>query len=262
MSRVALALALLALGLGALAVYLHGERGRLRRRLDAAGDELQRMQAAFGRFAPGAVVDRIVARGRPSDAERREVTVLFADLFGFTALSESLPPEALVALLNDYFGHMSRVIEQHRGQVAKFIGDGLMALFGAHEPNPWQANDAAHAALAMQRALGDFNAERAARGVPTLRVGIGIHAGPAVAGVLGSQALMEFTVIGRTVNLAARVERLTRTHDAAVLVTDAVRAQLDPRFRLELMPATAVRGVAEPVATWAVMGFDARGVTT
>ncbi len=217
------------------------------------------MQAAFGQFAPGAVVDRIVARGAPSDAERREVTVLFADLFGFTTLGESLPPEALVALLNDYFGRMSRVVEQHRGQVAKFIGDGLMAVFGAHAPNPWQVNDAVHAALAMQRALAERNA---ALGGPPLRVGIGIHTGPAVAGILGSQALIEFTVIGDTVNLASRVERLTRTHDVGILVTDAVRERLDPRFRLQPMPATAVRGVAEPVATWAVVGWEESGLVS
>jgi adenylate cyclase len=214
------------------------------------------MQSAFGQFAPGAVVDRIVARGAASEAERREVTVLFADLFGFTGLGETLAPEALVALLNDYFGRMSRVIEQHRGEVAKFIGDGLMAVFGAHAPNPWQVNDAVHAALAMQEALAEHNAARAAASGPPLRVGIGIHTGPAVAGVLGSRTLMEFTVIGGTVNLAARVERLTRTHDAAILVTDAVRTRLDPRFQLRPMPATPVRGVGEPVATWEVVGWE------
>lgn len=238
-----------------MAAWLAAERARLRRRLDAAAAELQRLQSAFGHFAPGAVVDRIIDRGLATDAERREVTVLFADLFGFTALGETLSPEALVALLNDYFGRMSRVIEQHRGHVSKFIGDGLMALFGAHEPNPWQVDDAVHAALAMQQALAEHNAARAARGGPPLRVGIGIHAGPAVAGVLGSRALLEFTVIGGTVNLAARVEGLTRVHDAGILVTDAVRARLDPRFTLVPMPPTAIRGVDEPVATWAVTGF-------
>jgi len=251
-----IALAALAVGALAAAVWLAAERRRLRGRVDAASNELQRMQAAFGRFAPGAVVDRIVARGKPSDAERRDVTVLFADLFGFTALGETMTPEALVALLNDYFSRMSRVVEQHRGQVSKFIGDGLMAVFGAHAPNPWQVNDAVHAALGMQDALAEHNRARAERGGPPLRVGIGIHTGPAVAGVLGSQELMEFTVIGGTVNLASRVESLTRTHDAAILVTDAVRTRLDPRFRLRPMPPTPVRGVAEPVATWEVVGWE------
>lgn len=248
-----LALSLVALTAAAtLAVWLAVERRRLRRRLDAATGELQRLQTAFGHFAPASVVDRIVERGLATEAERREVTVLFADLFGFTALGERLDPEALVALLNDYFGRMSQVIEQHRGQVSKFIGDGLMALFGAHEPNPWQVNDAVHAALAMQRAVAEYNDAREAA---TLRVGIGIHTGPAVAGVLGNRALMEFTVVGGTVNLASRVESLTRDHDAAILVTDAVRAGLDPRFTLVAMPPADVRGIGAPVATWAVTGF-------
>ncbi|MDX2170468.1 MAG: adenylate/guanylate cyclase domain-containing protein [Deltaproteobacteria bacterium] len=251
-----IALALLALAATVAVAWLAVERRRLRRRLDAASAELQRLQTDFGRFAPSAVVDRIAAHSRPVEAERREVTVLFADLVGFTALGERLPPEELVALLNAYFGRMSRVLEDHRGHVAKFIGDGLMALFGAIEPNPWQANDAAHAALAMQRTLADYNRELAARGGPALRAGIGLHRGSAVAGILGSQALLEFTVIGGTVNLAARVERLTRTHDVAILVTDAVRSQLDPRFQLDPMPATPVHGVGEPVATWALRGFE------
>jgi adenylate cyclase len=227
----------------------------LRRRLEIAAGELQRMQSAFGQFAPGAVVDRIVARGETSDAERRQVTVLFADLFGFTALGEMLSPEALVALLNDYFARMSGVIEQHRGEVSKFIGDGLMAVFGAHAPNPWQVNDAVHAALAMQQAVAEHNTAHAADR-PPLRVGIGIHTGPAVAGILGSRTLMEFTVIGGTVNLAARVEHLTRVHDVAILVTAAVRDRLDPRFRLRPMPSTEVRGVGAPVATWEVVGWE------
>ena len=242
----------------AVALRWRAERQRLRQRLEVASGELQRLQTTFSRFAPSAVVDRIAARGRPTDAERRDVTVLFADLVAFTALSERLNPELLVAVLNDYFGRMSRVIEEHRGHVAKFIGDGMMALFGALEPNPWQANDAVSAALAMQRALTAYNTELAARELPPLRAGVGIHSGPAIAGIIGSHALLEFTVIGHTVNLAARVEHLTRVHQADVLITAAVRAGLDPRFVVEELPASAVRGVAAPVVTYAVRGVRDR----
>lgn len=238
----------------AIALRMRAERRRLRHRLEIAAGELQRLQTTFSHFTPSAVVEGIVASGRPTDAERREVTILFADLVAFTALSEILSPEVLVAVLNDYFVRMSRVIDEHRGHVAKFIGDGMMALFGALEPNPWQANDAVSAALAMQRALTAYNTELAARGLPLLRVGVGIHSGPAIAGLIGSHALLEFTVIGRTVNLAARVEHLTRVHQADVLITAAVRAGLDPRFVLEELPAHPVRGVAEPVVTYAVRG--------
>jgi len=243
----------------ALAIVMYrwqAERRRVRYRLEAATAELQRLQTNFARFAPSAVVERIVARGRTAyEAERRQVTVLFADLVSFTALSEALSPEVLVAVLNDYFVRMSQVIGDHRGHVAKFIGDGLMALFGALEPNPWQQNDAVSAALAMQEALAAYNDDLVRRNLPPLRVGIGIHSGAAVAGVIGSNELLEFTVIGRTVNLASRVERLTRVHAADILITAEVRAGLDPRFALEELPARAVHGVAEPVVTWAVRGI-------
>jgi adenylate cyclase len=254
----ALLLAGVAVVLGGVVLALQhrrAERRRLRQRLEAASAELQRLQTSFAAFVPSAVVEGIVARGRPTDAEKKEVTVLFADLVSFTALSEALNPEVLVAVLNEYFVRMSRVIGEHRGHVAKFIGDGLMALFGAHEPNPWQANDAVHAALAMQRAVAAYNDDLAARGLPALRLGVGINCGPAIAGVIGSHALMEFTVIGPTVNLASRVERLTRVHAADILITDAVRDCLDPRFVLDEQPPRAVHGLPDPVVTYAVRGF-------
>lgn len=251
--------AMVGLALIAFTRYLHAERRRMRRRLDMATAELQRLQTSFAHFAPSAVVDGIVARGRARDAERKSVTVLFADLVSFTAMSEALAPEVLVALLNEYFVRMSRVIGEHRGYVAKFIGDGLMALFGALEPNPWQTNDAVSAALAMQDELRRYNDELAGRRLPTLRVGIGIHCGTAIAGVIGSHELLEFTVIGHTVNLASRVERLTRVHNADILVTADVQAALDPRFVLEELPAREVHGVAGPVVTYAVRGVRRQG---
>jgi len=247
--------ALLLGGAIVMLVRLQRENRRWRQRVDTATAELQRLQTSFAAFAPGAVVERIVARGRPTEAERKDVTVLFADLVSFTALSEALNPEVLVGVLNEYFVRMSRIITDHRGHVSKFIGDGLMALFGALEPNPWQSNDAAHAALAMCQALEAYNRDLTARGLPALRLGIGINRGPVIAGVIGSHELMEFTVIGRTVNLAARVERLTRVHQVDVLIAAAVRDTLDPRFVLEELPARDVRGIAEPVPTYAVRGF-------
>jgi adenylate cyclase len=183
--------------------------------------------------------------------------VLFADLKGFTALAETLEPGALVALLNEHFERMGLAVAAHRGHLAKFIGDGLLALFGALEPNPWQTNDALHAALAMRAALDAHNRELRARGRPGLAMGIGIHCGPVVAGVLGTSGVREYGVLGHTVNLASRVEDLTRVHAADVLVTAEVRSRCDPRFRLRPQPPVAVRGLPEPLVTFAVDGFDA-----
>ncbi len=244
-------------GVAALAALLARERRtrlQLERRVDASARALETLQAAFARFAPAEVVEDIIARGVSTRSEKKDVTVLFADLKGFTAMSEQLDPAVIVALLNDYFERMSRVVAAHRGHVSKFIGDGMLALFGALDSNPWQTNDAVHAALAMREALVELNGRLAADGLPLLAVGIGVHRGPVVAGVLGSAELVEYGVIGSTVNVASRVEELTRVHEVDILVTAAVRDVLDPRVALRAMPPSPVKGLAEPLPTWAVDG--------
>ena len=154
----------------------------LERRLEAASRSLESLQQAFARFAPAEVVEEIIAQGVSTRSEKKEITVLFADLEGFTALAERLDPTALVQLLNGWVARMAAAIAAHRGHVAKLIGDGMMALFGALQPNPWQTNDAAHAALAMRAALADYNAALRGEGLPPLAVGVGIHRGSVVAG--------------------------------------------------------------------------------
>jgi adenylate cyclase len=209
-----------------LAMLLVERRGRiasLERRLRAQSDELERMQHAFQRFAPAEVVETIVSEGVATGSEKKEVTILFADLQGFTKMSESLDPAVLVEMLNGYFQRMSVAIAGHRGHVSKFIGDGILALFGALEPHPWQTNDAARAALAMVDELRRYNATLRESGSPELSVGIGLHRGTVVAGVIGSRELVEYTVIGAHVNLASRVESLTRVHGVPILVTESVK---------------------------------------
>jgi adenylate cyclase len=242
-----------------LAFLLRRERTnrlQLSRRLERAASELQSLQAAFSRFAPDAVVERVIAHGVRSEGEKREVTALFADLVGFTALAESVEPVVLMRILNGYFERMSRAITSHRGYVSTFIGDGILALFGALEPNPWQSDDAAHAALGMREELAHYDRELDAEGLPTLSIGIGLHRGVGVAGLVGSRELMQFALVGRTVNVAARVEELTRQLGASVIVTDAVRGALDSRFRLRTLPPTSVKGVDQPLVIFALEGFD------
>ncbi len=252
-----IALVALAAALGWLAWRSRARATAIENRLEDAARELERLQNAFARFAPLDVIEGIIERrGVSTRSEIKEVTVLFADLKGFTALAEQLDPGRLVALLNGYFQVMGRVVAEHRGHLGKFLGDGFLALFGALEPNPWQTNDALHAALAMRDALTDYNRRTQADGLPSLAMCFGIHRGPVVAGVLGNSALMEYGVIGRTVNLAARVERLTRVHDVDILVTEAVRDTCDARFRLRAMPAVELKGVPGAPPTFAVEGFD------
>lgn len=132
------------------------------------------------------IVERVIASGISTSGERKEVTVLFADLVGYTPLSESLDPAVLVGILNGYFEQMSRAITDYRGHVSTSIGDGLLAMFGALGANPWQANDAAHAALAMRGELQAYNRELESEGLPSLSMGVGLHRGPAWRGWSGA----------------------------------------------------------------------------
>jgi len=248
------------LALGAAAWLWHRRLRRLVRgledRLAAASQALETLQRAFARFAPPDVVEDVIARGTSQRSENKEVTVLFADLKGFTPLAEGVDPQVLVRILNGYFECMSRAIRAHQGHVSEFIGDGILALFGALEANPWQTNDAVHAALAMRAALADYNATLRAEGLPALAMGVGIHRGTVVAGVFGNAELMKYGVIGSPVNLASRVQGLTRVHDVDVLVTEAARDALDPGFRLRPMPPTALKGIAGALPTFAVERFE------
>ena len=255
--------AFLAAGIGAVVAALgyalwraRAEAKHLRRRLESATTSLEQLQLSFARFAPQEVVERIIASGVSTSAEKKTVTVLVADIVGFTTLSEGMEPALLVQILNGYFARMSRAIAEHRGHVSKFIGDGILALFGALEPNPWQAQDAVLGALAMREALRRYNETLRARSLPALELGIGIHRGEVVAGVMGNEELSKFGVVGDTINVAARVERLTRDLSVDVLITEEVRRELDGRFQIRVMPALPVKGKPEPIVTYLVEGVE------
>jgi class 3 adenylate cyclase len=252
---VAAVLLLLAVLLGALARQWRRTES-LQAQLEAAAAQLQHLQEACSRLAPAGVVQRLIADGASPDpataAERKVVTALFADLVNYTAMSERLEPAVLLRVLNGYFQRMSDAIHEHRGHVSTFIGDGILAFFGALQTNPWQCDDAVRAALAMRAAMREYNVELAREGLPPLAVGIGIHRGPGLAGLVGSRDRTEYAFVGRTVNLAARVQALTRTHQVDILVTEALRADLDTCFELAPMPPESVKGIDEPVVTYAV----------
>jgi adenylate cyclase len=257
----ALTVVTVAVALAALAFGWWQQRRRnaaLQRQLDLAAAELQQLQQACARLAPAGVVDRMVADGLHAaadlPAERKVVTALFSDLVGFTAMSEKLEPAVLARILDGYFQRVSDAVHAHSGHVSTWLGDGMLAYFGALRPNPWQCADAVRAALAMIEAIRVYNDELAREGLPALALGIGIHRGPGLAGMIGSRERREYGFVGRTVNLAARVQSLTRTHGVEILVTSAVRVELGDAFVLDAMPPERVKGIDEPVATWAVRG--------
>jgi class 3 adenylate cyclase len=244
--------AALALAFGA--AWWRRERAfrRLCDAFDSAAAELEHLQRAFHRFVPRDVVEGIIQRGVHTSGERRVVTVLFADLVGFTALSERSEPEVVVRLLNGYFQAMASAIAQHGGYVSKFMGDGILALFGAPERDPWQALDAVEAAVAMRAAMARYNAELVAAGHPPLRLGIGVHCGAAVVGILGSAELVEYTAIGDVVNTAARIEALTRQFGVDILISADLRAELHDRYAVREMPPADVKGKSDALVTFAV----------
>jgi class 3 adenylate cyclase len=230
----------------------------LHAQLQAAAADLQNLQQACARLAPAGVVQRLVADGAQSEAaplaERKVATAMFVDIVGFSAISEQLEPATLVRILNGYYQRMSDAIDEHRGQVGSYIGDGIVAYFGALQPNPWQCGDAVRAALAMRDAIGAYNVELERDGLPSLAIGVGIHRGVGLAGLVGSRERREFSFLGSAVNLAARVQALTRVHHVDILVTEALRAELDKSIVLTPMPPERVKGFAEPIVTYAVSG--------
>lgn len=242
----------LAAALALVVISLRRKNAALGRRIELNEAELERLQRSFARFAPAELVERIAGDGQAGAGERREVTVMFADIRGFTRTSEHLDPAVVVEMLNGYFREMSAAIQAHHGHVTRLMGDGLMSVFGALRRNPWHVQDAVEAAVAMRRALAGYNRRLSERGLPELSFGIGIHTGSVVAGLVGSEELQEFTVMGDPVNVASRVEALTRELPADILLTDEVRRHLGERFALRQMAPAAIRGKSRPVLTWAL----------
>lgn len=206
-------------------------------------------------FSPG-VAELIEARDHPEEGESCEISVLFCDIRGFTRLSENLPASEVVRLLNDFHGHMVDEIFRHGGTLDKYLGDGLLAWFNAPVPQPDHATRAVRCALSMLESLERLNLARQATGAEPLRVGIGIHAGTAIVGNIGASHRREFTAIGDTVNVASRLQSLTRDLDTDILVSEAVRElvasapEIAADFTLAPAGEAPVRGRVQPVALY------------
>ena len=193
--------------------------------------EKRKMKRLFGRYVSRDVYDQLTAHPELAElgGKRREMTVLFSDIRGFTAVTEQGNPEALVAQLNEYFSRMVDIVFRHHGTVDKFVGDMVMALFGAPLDDPDHAEHAVQAAIEMVRELGELNKSWAARGMHQLDIGVGINSGDMIAGNIGSSSIMSYTVIGDNVNLGSRLESLNKDYRTRIIMSDATRARLTRR---------------------------------
>jgi adenylate cyclase len=211
-------------------------------RMVAGLQERERIRETFGKYVSPEVRDEILAGNVRLEGQVREVTILFSDLRDFTPWVESHPPDEVVRDINAYFTLMEGAIRAHGGLVVQFIGDEIEAVFGAPVADPRHADHAVAAALDMCRRLEEWNEARRAAGRIMLRHGIGIHTGEVIAASIGSPERLSYALVGDPVNLASRIQGLTKEVGGVVLVSgDTVRRLKDPRD-LEALPAVRVKG--------------------
>lgn len=243
----------LALGLADRIAAANEERDRAQRRTI---DEISSLNVAYARFVPRTFLDLLgrddVRDVRLGDGVEREMTVLFSDVRSFTTISEALSPNETFGFINGLLSRTGPVVREYGGIVDKYVGDAIMALF------PGSADDGVRAAIALQAAVGEHNLERAANDLAPISVGVGLHCGSLMLGTIGEHERMDGTVIADAVNVASRVEGLTKYFGARVIVTEEIRAALiDPQaYTMRFLGRVAVMGKRAGVGLYEVLDGD------
>jgi adenylate cyclase len=209
--------------------------------------EQQRVERLHRYFSPQVAKEIEAAEDHLATGHEYEITVLFSDLVGFTSAAENVPPSELVNLLNEVHSALVQAVFHHSGTLDKYTGDGLMAYFGAPIGQSDHALRALLCAQEMQNTITNLNQSRAQLGKPALRLSIGLHSGHAVVGAIGAPNRREFTAIGDTVNVASRIEKLTRLYDSPILFTERTARAVGERIALNHLGTTQVKGRSEPV---------------
>jgi adenylate cyclase len=221
------------------------------------GRDKRKMKRLFGQYVSKDVLEQLVTHPELArlGGHRRDMTVLFSDIRGFTTITERGQPEAIVDMLNEYFTKMVEIVFRYDGTLDKFVGDMVMALFGAPVNDPQHADHAVEAALDMVAELQKLNEGWAREGrLADLDIGIGINTGDMIAGNFGSEAIMSYTVIGDAVNLGARLESLNKQYGTRILISEATRQRLVGRYNFRALGEVVVKGKTQPVAIFEVVG--------
>lgn len=243
-------------------VKSHDEVGDLAQAFDHMTDGLKerdKVKSLFSKFHGSSVAEDLINKDIGVGGQSKEVVVFFSDIRGFTAFSEKRKPEEVVAMLNEYFAVMVGVINKHGGVVDKFIGDAIMAIWGAPKGSDRDPHNALRACIEMRRGLEKLNETRIARGEPALMIGMGLHAGAAISGTIGSDERMEYTVIGNTVNTASRIEASTKAFGADLLVTDDVISRVGDEFIVDYAGSAEVKGRTDALKMYKIRGYVENG---
>ncbi|MEQ1666745.1 MAG: adenylate/guanylate cyclase domain-containing protein, partial [Bdellovibrionales bacterium] len=207
------------------------------------------------------VAESIISRTISVGGKTREAVVFFSDIRGFSSFTEKNSPQVVVAMLNEYFTLMVDIVEKHHGIVDKFIGDSIMAVWGAPKRKVDDVSNAIMSCLNMRKSLADLNIKRAKKNLFPLKIGMGLHYGYVVSGIIGSEQRMEYTVIGNAVNVASRIESITKEYDTDLLVSQEIVDKAIGKFIFEMAGTAEVRGIEKPVNLYKVMGYiDEKGI--
>ena len=218
--------------------------------------EKRMIRRTFGYYVHGSVVEEMLQHPERLHlgGEKKELTVLFSDIRGFTSLSEQIPPEKLVPQLNEYLTHMTHVVFERHGTLDKYIGDGMMAIYGApldQEDHPCRA---CYTALDMIKTLEELQNSWRKQGKPILQVGIGINSGWMIVGNMGSEHRFDYTVLGDNVNLASRLEGLTKTYGVSIIASETTWESVKHQFIGRELDVVRVKGKQKPVSIYQIMG--------
>jgi len=216
-------------------------------------EEREKIKNAFGKFVNEDIANKVLKGGISLGGEKKEVAVFFSDIRSFTAISEKLNPEEVVEFLNEYLTKMVRCVNEKHGVVDKFIGDAVMAVWGAPLSTGNDTENAIDAALAMRTKLIEFNKNRGGDKKPIIKIGCAINSGPVLAGQIGSDEKMEYTVIGDTVNLASRIEALNKPFGTDILITHDSYFIVENVYEVVEMKKIKVKGKKDPLQIYAIL---------